>query len=265
MLAKRIIPCLDVKDGRVTKGVNFVNLRDAGDPVELAKKYCDQGADEITFLDITATHEKRKTVADLVERASREIRVPLCVGGGISSLDDFQAILNAGADKVAVNSAAVRNPALLTQAAERYGAQCVVLAVDAALLTESDTDGVSSSNSKRWEVYVSGGRDATGIDLLEWVSKAENMGAGEILLTSMDADGVKDGFDLDMLNAVCNCVSIPVIASGGCGTLQHFADVFEQTECSAALAASVFHYDELSVGQVKEFLHARGIPIRITY
>ena len=251
MLAKRIIPCLDVRDGRVVKGVNFVNIRDAGDPVELARFYSDQGADEIVFLDITATHEARKTVADVVERTAEQVFVPLTVGGGIRTLDDFRELLRAGADKISVNSAAVARPELITQAAERFGSQCVVLAVDA----RSRGDGT-------WEVVVAGGRKPTGLDLLEWVKKGEALGAGEILLTSMDADGTKAGFDLPMTKAVTEAVGIPVIASGGCGSLSHFAQVFEETGCDAALAASLFHFGELTVPQVKDYLRARDIPVR---
>lgn len=251
MLAKRIIPCLDVRDGRVVKGVNFVNIRDAGDPVELARYYSDQGADEIVFLDITATHEVRKTVADVVERTAEQVFVPLTVGGGIRTLDDFRELLRAGADKISVNSAAVARPELITEAAERFGSQCVVLAVDA----RSRGDGT-------WEVVVAGGRKPTGLDLLEWVKKGEALGAGEILLTSMDADGTKAGFDLPMTKAVTEAVGIPVIASGGCGSLSHFAEVFEETGCDAALAASLFHFGELTVPQVKDYLRARDIPVR---
>ena len=251
MLAKRIIPCLDVRDGRVVKGVNFVNIRDAGDPVELARFYSDQGADEIVFLDITATHEVRKTVADVVERTAEQVFVPLTVGGGIRTLDDFRELLRAGADKISVNSAAVARPELITEAAERFGSQCVVLAVDA----RSRGDGT-------WEVVVAGGRKPTGLDLLEWGKKGEALGAGEILLTSMDADGTKAGFDLPMTKAVTEAVGIPVIASGGCGSLSHFAEVFEETGCDAALAASLFHFGELTVPQVKEYLRARDIPVR---
>ena len=251
MLAKRIIPCLDVRDGRVVKGVNFVNIRDAGDPVELARFYSDQGADEIVFLDITATHEARKTVADVVERTAEQVFVPLTVGGGIRTLDDFRELLRAGADKISVNSAAVARPELITEAAERFGSQCVVLAVDA----RSRGDGT-------WEVVVAGGRKPTGIDLIDWVKKGEALGAGEILLTSMDADGTKAGFDLAMTKAVTDAVSIPVIASGGCGSLAHFAEVFEETNCDAALAASLFHFRELTVPQVKDYLRERSIPVR---
>ena len=251
MLAKRIIPCLDVRDGRVVKGVNFVNIRDAGDPVELAKYYSDQGADEIVFLDITATSDARDTVADVVERTAAQVFVPLTVGGGIRTVEDFQRLLRAGADKISVNSAAVARPELISEAAERFGSQCVVLAVDA----RSRGDGT-------WEVVVAGGRKPTGLDLLEWVKKGEALGAGEILLTSMDADGTKAGFDLPMTKAVTEAVGIPVIASGGCGSLSHFAEVFEETGCDAALAASLFHFGELTVPQVKDYLRARDIPVR---
>ena len=251
MLAKRIIPCLDVKDGRVVKGVNFVNIRDAGDPVELAKFYSDQGADEIVFLDITATSDERSTVADVVERTAAQVFVPLTVGGGIRTLDDFRLLLRAGADKISVNSAAVSDPTLISRAAERFGSQCVVLAIDG----RSRGDGT-------WEVVVAGGRKATGLDVVEWAKKGQQLGAGEILLTSMDADGTKAGFDLTMTKAVSDAVTIPVIASGGCGSLDHFAEVFEKTDCDAALAASLFHFGELTVPQVKEYLKGRGVPVR---
>ena len=251
MLAKRIIPCLDVRDGRVVKGVNFVNIRDAGDPVELAKYYSDQGADEIVFLDITATRDARDTVADVVERTAAQVFVPLTVGGGIRTLEDFQRLLRAGADKISVNSAAVADPSLISRAAQRFGSQCVVLAVDAR-----------AGESGNWEVVVAGGRRPTGIDLIDWVKQGEALGAGEILLTSMDADGTKAGFDLPMTKAVTDAVGIPVIASGGCGSLEHFAQVFKETGCDAALAASLFHFGELTVPQVKDFLRGRDIPVR---
>lgn len=251
MLAKRIIPCLDVRDGRVVKGVNFVNIRDAGNPVALAKFYSDQGADEIVFLDITATSDKRDTVADVVERTASQVFVPLTVGGGIRTLEDFQRLLRAGADKISVNSAAVQDPTLISRAAERFGSQCVVLAIDA----RKRTDGT-------FEVVTAGGRTPTGLDAVEWAQQGEALGAGEILLTSMDADGTKAGFDLEMTRAVTQAVSIPVIASGGCGSLEHFAQVFEQTGCDAALAASLFHFGELTVPQVKEYLASRNIPVR---
>jgi len=251
MLAKRIIPCLDVRDGRVVKGVNFVHIRDAGDPVELAKFYDRQGADEIVFLDITATSDARDTVADVVERTAAQVFVPLTVGGGIRTLEDFQRLLRAGADKISVNSAAVKDPTLISRAAQRFGSQCVVLAIDARRRGDGS-----------FEVVTAGGRIPTGIDAIEWAKEGERLGAGEILLTSMDADGTKAGFDCPLTRAVTEAVSIPVIASGGCGRLEHFAQVFEQTDCDAALAASLFHFGELTVPQVKEFLRTRNIKVR---
>lgn len=251
MLAKRIIPCLDVCNGRVVKGVNFVNLTDAGDPVECAEAYDRQGADEIVFLDITATHEQRKSIYDVIRKTAERVFVPLTVGGGIGTLEDFRKILRSGADKVSINSAAVRNPLLIREAADAFGNQCVVLAVDVKRTVEG-----------RYHVFVNGGRIDTGIEAFGWVEQAEKLGAGEILLTSMDADGTKAGFDLELTAKVADRVGIPVIASGGCGSLEDFADVFEQTQASAALAASLFHFGELTVGQVKRFLDARGIPVR---
>ena len=251
MLAKRIIPCLDVRDGRVVKGINFINIRDAGDPVALAKYYSDQGADEIVFLDITATSDDRATVAGVVERAAAQVFVPLTVGGGIRTMEDFQQLLRAGADKISVNSAAVKDPTLISRAAERFGSQCVVLAIDA----RARGDGI-------WEVVTAGGRTPTGLDAVAWAREGQRLGAGEILLTSMDADGTKTGFDLALTRAVTDAVTIPVIASGGCGALEHFAQVFEETGCDAALAASLFHFGELTVPQVKRDLVRRGIPVR---
>ena len=251
MLAKRIIPCLDVKDGRVVKGVNFVGLRDAGDPVELAAHYSAMGADEIVFLDITATHEGRKTVVDMLRRTAERVFVPLAVGGGIRSVDDFTELLRAGADKISVNSAAVRDPELISRAAEKFGSQCVVVAIDG----KRREDG-------GFEVVINGGRVWTGLDVVEWAKKAESLGAGEILLTSMDADGTKAGFDIEMTKAVAQAVNIPVIASGGCGSLEHFADAFTEAGADAALAASLFHYGELTVSQVKDYLRGRDIPVR---
>ncbi len=253
MLAKRIIPCLDVKDGRVVKGVNFVGLRDAGDPVALAKFYSTQGADEIVFLDITATCENRDTIADVVRRTCREVFVPVTVGGGIRTVDDFKDILRAGADKVSVNSAAVKNPDLVNAAAERYGSQCVVVAIDGRQTGKTPSG---------FEVYVAGGRTPTGIDAVEWAHEVYRRGAGEILLTSMDRDGTKSGFDLALTEAVCKAVGIPVIASGGCGTLGHFSEVFEKTGADAALAASLFHYGELTIAEVKAHLAEKKIPVR---
>lgn len=252
MLDKRIIPCLDVRDGKVVKGINFVGIREVGDPVECAEEYNRQGADEIVFLDITATHEHRKTMADVVRRTAEKVFVPLTVGGGISTIEDFATMLRAGADKVSVNSAALKNPDLIAQAADKFGSQCVVVAIDARKMEDGS-----------WHAYVAGGRKDTGIDAVWWAKRACELGAGEILLTSMDADGTKEGFDLPLLNAVCEVVNIPVIASGGCGTLEHFSEVFEKTVADAALAASLFHYRELTVGQVKEHLHAHNIPVRL--
>ena len=252
MLAKRIIPCLDVRDGKVVKGINFVGIKEVGDPVECAAEYDAQGADEIVFLDITASHEGRGTMLDVVRRTAKKVFVPLTVGGGIRTIDDFRDTLRAGADKVSVNSAAVKNPQLIREAADIFGCQCVVVAIDA----KKCPDG-------HYTVVINGGRIDMGIDAVEWAKKAEKLGAGEILLTSMDTDGVKGGFDLDMLNAVCSAVKIPVIASGGCGALEHFTDVFEKTGAAAALAASLFHYKELTVGEVKAELKKHNIPVRI--
>jgi len=257
MLAKRIIPCLDVKAGRVVKGVNFVGLRDAGDPVELAKVYSREGADEIVFLDITATSDNRATIADVVRRTCREVFVPVTVGGGIRTVADFRDILRAGADKISVNSAAVHTPDLINAAAERYGSQCVVVAIDGRHTTQ--TDQIPSG----FEVYVAGGRTPTGLDVVQWAKAVYKRGAGEILLTSMDKDGTKSGFDIPLTRAVVDAVDIPVIASGGCGTLAHFSDVFQQTGCDAALAASLFHYGELSIAAVKQHLQQERIPVRI--
>lgn len=252
MLAKRIIPCLDVREGKVVKGINFVGIKEVGDPVECAAEYDAQGADEIVFLDITASHEGRGTMLDVVRRTAQKVFVPLTVGGGIRTIDDFRDTLRAGADKVSVNSAAVKNPQLIREAADIFGCQCVVVAIDA----KKCPDG-------HYTVVINGGRIDMGIDAVEWAKKAEELGAGEILLTSMDTDGVKGGFDLDMLNAVCSAVKIPVIASGGCGALEHFTDVFEKTGAAAALAASLFHYKELTVEQVKTELKKHDIPVRM--
>lgn len=253
MLTKRIIPCLDVKDGRVVKGVNFVGLRDAGDPVELAKFYSEQGADEIVFLDITATSDERETIADVIARTCKEVFVPLTVGGGIRTVEDFKDILRAGADKISINSSAVKTPDLINDAASRYGSQCVVVAMDAR---------TNENMPSGYEIFVAGGRKATGIDAVEWAKEVYQRGAGEILLTSMDKDGTKSGFDLDLTEKVCQVAQIPVIASGGCGNLEHFAEVFEKTHATAALAASLFHYGELSISQVKNYLRERNISVR---
>lgn len=253
MLAKRIIPCLDVRDGKVVKGVNFVGIREVGDPVECAMEYDRQGADEICFLDITATYEGRRTMVDVVRKTAEHVFVPLTVGGGIRSVEDFREILRAGADKVSVNSAAVKNPELISQAAEIFGSQCVVAAIDA----KRDEKG-------NFKVVVHGGRKDTGLDAVEWAKRCQELGAGEILLTSMDTDGCREGFDLELLRAVCSVVSIPVIASGGCGRLEHFSQVFEETGADAALAASLFHFRELTVQEVKEHLAEHEIPVRLS-
>ncbi|MEG0296516.1 MAG: imidazole glycerol phosphate synthase subunit HisF [Clostridium sp.] len=252
MHTKRIIPCLDVKNGRVVKGINFEGLVEVGDPVELAKKYNDQGADELVFLDITATHEGRGIMRDVVERTAKQIFIPFTVGGGIKTIEDIGEILRAGADKVSLNSAAVRNKDLIKQGAEYYGSQCIVLAVDAKRRT--DDSG--------WNVVINGGRIDTGLDVLEWIREGVDLGAGEILLTSMDADGTKQGFDLNLTKTVSEMVNVPVIASGGCGNLDHFETVFTEGNGDAALAASLFHYGELTVGEVKGFLKERKVPVR---
>lgn len=252
MLAKRIIPCLDVKDGRVVKGTNFVSLRDAGDPVELASLYEKEQADELVFLDITASLEKRKSMVDTIERAAREVFMPLTVGGGISSLEDMRAVLLAGADKTSLNTAAVKDPTLITRGAEAFGNQCVVLAVDAKRRGEDS-----------WEVYINGGYTPTGLDALEWVKKAVSLGAGEILLTSMDADGTKDGFDIPLTRKVAEAVPVPVIASGGAGSLEDFYEVLTAGKADAALAASVFHYRKFTIRQVKEYLRSKGVDVRL--
>ena len=252
MLAKRIIPCLDVREGKVVKGIKFVEIKVVGDPVECAIAYDKQGADEIVFLDITATHEGRGTMLDVVRRTAKNVFVPLTVGGGIRSVEDFRDLLLAGADKVSVNSAAIKDPSIISEAASRFGNQCVVIAIDAKKISHG-----------RYNVYVNGGRIDTKLDVVKWAVEAERLGAGEILLTSMDADGTKQGFDIDMLNAVCKAVNIPVIASGGCGQLSHFTEVFQRTSADAALAASIFHYGELTVGQVKEELRKNKLPVRL--
>jgi cyclase len=258
MLAKRIIPCLDVKDGRVVKGVHFVGLRDAGDPVEQARAYDAEGADELVFLDISATPEGRATVAPMVRRVADEVFLPLTVGGGIRTVDDMRSILIAGADKVSINSAAVKNPELITQGAEKFGSQCIVVAIDAKKISNSE------SQNPKWEVYVSGGRTPTGLDAVEWAKRAVERGAGEILLTSIDADGTKNGYDLELTRAITGAVNVPVIASGGAGKLDHFADVLTLASADAALAASLFHDKVLTVGEVKRFLSQRGVIVRLS-
>lgn len=253
MLAKRIIPCLDVKEGRVVKGISFVNLRDAGDPVELAKRYSDEGADELVFLDISASHEGRETMVEVVENTAANVTIPFTVGGGINAVEDMRRILRAGADKVSVNTAAVKRPELVREGAEVFGSQCIVVAIDA----KAKADGTG------WEVYTHGGRTATGIDAVEWAKQVETLGAGEILLTSMDSDGQKDGFALALTRAVSEAVRIPVIASGGAGSKEHFYDAFVEGKADAALAASIFHYKETSIREVKQYLHERKIEMRI--
>jgi cyclase len=258
MLAKRIIPCLDIDGGRVVKGVNFVNLRDAGDPVDQARIYNQAGADELVFLDITATHHERNLVEEVVRQVADEVFMPLTVGGGIRSVEDMRRILLAGADKVSLNSAAVRDPGILTAGAERFGSQCILLAVDARRFSPP-------GEGARWEVYINGGRIPTGLDVLEWVTRGVELGAGEILLTSMDTDGTMKGYDLELTRRVAEAVSVPVIASGGAGKLEDFKDVFELGKADAALAASIFHDGILSIPDLKAYLAAEGIPTRISH
>jgi len=250
MLKKRIIPCLDIKDGRTVKGVNFIDIRDAGDPVELAKKYVEQRADELVFLDITATIEKRKTFAELVGRIAAEINIPFTVGGGIETTDDAALLIGAGADKISINTSAFRNPALISQIAKRFGSQCVVVAIDTQFI------------NNEWIVYIDAGRTSTQSKTVDWAMKAEKQGAGEILLTSMNADGTKSGFSIGITREVSKALNIPVIASGGAGNMEHFREVFTKTTCSAALAASIFHYGEISIPELKEYLSGKGINIR---
>ena len=254
MLTKRVIPCLDVTDGRVVKGVNFVNLRDAGDPIELAQRYDEQKADEVIFLDITATSDDRATTVELASRASEELHLPYTVGGGFRSVADVRRMIAAGADKVSVNSAAVKDPTLITQAATAFGTQAIIVAIDAKQV---------AGNPNKWEVYLAGGRTPTGIDAVEWAAEAAKRGAGEILLTSMDRDGTRDGFDCALTRAVARAVDIPVIASGGVGKLEHFAEGIIDGEADAVLAASVFHFGELTIRQVKEYMRSQGIPVRL--
>lgn len=253
MLTKRIIPCLDVHNGRVVKGINFVNLVDAGDPVECAVAYDKAGADELTFLDITATHDNRKTVADMVSRVAEKVFIPMTVGGGIRTVDDFREILLAGADKIGVNSAAVKRPELITEVAMRFGRQCVVVAIDAKM--RADGSG--------WDVYINGGRINTGLDAVEWAVKAEKCGAGEILLTSMDRDGTKNGYDIELTRQVSEAVKIPVIASGGAGEFKHFRDALTEGKADAALAASLFHFGEMNIMELKQYLAENGISVRM--
>jgi cyclase len=251
MLKKRIIPCLDIRDGRTVKGINFLDIQDAGDPVELAKKYAAEGADELVFLDITATIEKRKTLVPLVERIAMEIDIPFTVGGGISNFEDVKALIQAGADKISLNSSAVKNPHLITAIASEYGSQCVTVAIDTDLIGDD------------WNVFINGGRTLTPLKTVEWAIAVEKFGAGEILLTSMKSDGTKNGFSIDITRSVSESLNIPVIASGGAGTMEHFRDVFKQTDCSAALAASIFHFGEITIPDLKNYLFREEISIRI--
>jgi cyclase len=259
MLTKRIIPCLDVKDGRVVKGVGFVNLRDAGDPVEVATAYDQEGADELCFLDITASYENRKTILDVVERTAERVFMPLTVGGGVKTLEDIRALLKAGADKVSINTAAVQNPEFVRQAAERFGTQCIVVAIDGKRRRNSEPSGASGE----WEVYTHGGRKPTGLSAIEWARRMESYGAGEILLTSMDRDGTQAGYDLELVRAVAQAVSIPVIASGGAGTLEHLYDGLAVGQADAVLAASIFHYRTYTISQAKKYLRERGVAVRM--
>jgi len=254
MLSKRIIPCLDVTDGRVVKGVNFVDLRDAGDPVEVAERYDAEGADELTFLDITATHEGRETMFEIIEATAERVFMPLTVGGGIRTVDDIRALLQAGADKVSINSAAVRNPDFIREAAERFGSQCIVVAIDAKRV---------SDDPPRWEIFTHGGRRPTGIDALDWAERMESYGAGEFLVTSMDRDGTKVGYDNDLNRAISSRARVPLIASGGAGNLAHLYDGFVVGGADAVLAASIFHYQQHTIGEAKAYLAERGVPVRL--
>ncbi|MCL4474281.1 MAG: imidazole glycerol phosphate synthase subunit HisF [Actinobacteria bacterium] len=255
MLCKRIIPCLDVRNGRVVKGIRFVNIRDAGDPVELASAYDREGADELVFLDITASHERRDTVVDLARRCAEELFIPFTIGGGMRDESDIRKVLKAGADKIAINSAALANPDVITRCSRRFGAQCIVVAIDAKL--------VSSGEEKKWEPFVHGGRTGTGRDAVEWAREAVERGAGEILLTSMDADGTQDGYDIDLTRAITRAVGVPVIASGGAGNLDHLVEVVKEADADAVLAASIFHYGTYTIREAKEHMAAAGIPMRL--
>ncbi|MDR4508448.1 MAG: imidazole glycerol phosphate synthase subunit HisF [Candidatus Brocadiaceae bacterium] len=255
MLAKRIIPCLDVKDGRVVKGTNFLNLRDAGDPVEIAALYDREGADELTFLDITASHEDRNIILDVVRKTAEEVFIPLTVGGGIRTIEDVRRLLNAGTDKVSINTAAVKDPGFITKASRRFGCQCIVVAID--VKRRHNDHGAT-----QWEVFINGGRTPTGLDAVQWAKDVESRGAGELLLTSMDSDGTKNGFDIELNKTISSAVHIPIIASGGAGALEHFYDVFI-AGADAALAASIFHYKQINIEEVKTYLQEKGIPIRM--
>ena len=259
MLAKRIIPCLDVKDGRVVKGTRFLDLRDSGDPVEIAELYDKQCADEIVFLDITASHERRDIIIDVVKRTAEKVFMPLTVGGGIRTIEDIRTLLNAGTDKISINTTAVKDPEFVNKASRRFGSQCIVVAIDAKRV-QSET---AQTDTPQWEIYIPGGRTPTGLDAIEWAKEVESRGAGEILLTSMDCDGTKDGYDLELTRIISENLEIPVIASGGAGTLDHFYDVFTLGKADAALAASVFHFKDFEIAAVKKFLVDKGIPMRI--
>jgi cyclase len=260
MLSKRIIPCLDVKDGRVVKGINFVDLRDAGDPVAVAQRYDEEGADELTFLDITASHERRKIILEVVGRTAETVFMPLTVGGGVREIQDIRDLLNAGADKVSINTAAVNRPEFVKEAAERFGSQCIVVAIDAK--RRNEVKNQKEEKEEAWEVYIHGGRTPTGLDAIEWAQRMESYGAGEILLTSMDRDGTKEGYDIPLTRAIVEAVTIPVIASGGVGNLQHIYEGLTAGGADAALAASIFHYREYTIRQCKDFLAERGVRVR---
>ena len=263
MLARRVIPCLDVKEGRVVKGIEFVQLRDAGDPVELAAEYDLQEADELVFLDITASHEKRNIMLDVAARTSEKVFIPFTVGGGIRGVDDMRRMLESGADKISLNTAAVNNPEIITEGARKFGSQCIVVAIDAKEIKNNESEIRNGSQGRRWEIFLNGGRTPTGIDAVEWARRCEELGAGEILLTSMDCDGTKDGYDIPLTKAVTDAINIPVIASGGAGKLEHFLEVIVEADADAVLAASLFHYGELTIRQVKEYLSANGIEVRL--
>ena len=252
MLAKRIIPCLDIKSGRVVKGTKFLDLKDAGDPVELAKYYNKEGADELCFLDITASHEERKTIIEIVERVASEVFIPFTVGGGISTADQMKDILRAGADKITINTSAIKNPDLIKEGARAFGAQCIVLAIDAKF----------NPTKKSWDVYIKGGRENTGFDVIEWAKKAVSLGAGEILLTSMDADGTKEGYDIELTKRIVDSVNVPVIASGGAGEIKHVIDIFKKTNCEAALLASILHYKNVTIKEIKEQMEKEMVTVR---
>jgi imidazole glycerol-phosphate synthase subunit HisF len=270
MLAKRIIPCLDIKNGRVVKGVNFVGLIDAGDPIEIAKRYEIEGADELVYLDITATHEQKNIFLDLIQKTAEQVFMPLTVGGGIRTIDDIKAVLRAGADKVSLNSIAVKNPEIISEGANKFGKQCIVVAIDAKKTSSdfsyschSERNEESKKKSPNWNVFINGGRIDTGINVIEWVKKVEKLGAGEILLTSMDADGTKNGYDIELTKIVAETVNIPVIASGGAGKKEDFLEVFQKTTTDAALAASMFHFQEIKIKDLKEYLKKFNIEVRL--